>query len=265
MLKQYKQNQDLSQKGIYDQRANEHNPRALPFVDRKVYLPAQGTPLIAVWYLLKYVVDTFPQIREEYNQIFELLGLPGCQLHMNNYMDYLVGEGDMNITPEIIMQKADADPDFAKYKEGIANFILRRFNRKDEQDDRPRVTIESSPALFSAIQLRSFVNYYGEDPNDLEKYLNEQEGDAAMFNKDLEMNRRISKFYKKQIGFRMKHESEFLQLAEWWYQSNVIYLGVEDYCRRLYISTGESCYNPGNIRRDLKPLNFALRNRCLHF
>ena len=78
MLKQYKQNQDLSQKGIYDQRANEHNPRALPFVDRKVYLPAQGTPLIAVWYLLKYVVDTFPQIREEYNQIFELLACQGA-------------------------------------------------------------------------------------------------------------------------------------------------------------------------------------------
>jgi len=265
MLKQYKQKQDLSQKGICDQRATEHNPRALPFVDRKVYLPAQGTPLIAVWYLLKYCLDTYPEICQEYGRIVELLGLPGCQLHMNNYMNLFLGEGDMNTTPEVIMQKACADPDFAKYMEAIANFILRRFNRKDEQDDGPRVTIESSPALLSAIELRTFVNYYGEDPNDLEKYLNEQEGDAAMFNKDLEMNRRISKFYKKQIGFKMKHESEFLQLAEWWYQSNVIYKGVEDYCTRLYILTGLSCYRPENIRRDLKPLNFALRNKCLHF
>jgi len=256
MQKQDKQN--INQKSFYAIRARENNPKALPYIDRHIYYPATGKPLVGAWYLLEYVLDTYPAICKQYAQIVESLSLPGCQLLIDDWLDCLAGEETAkNTTPEIIKQKHSDNIDFIRYTEQIGEFILHWFNREKDQMDGPRVTIGNSPALHGAIEFRTLANYYAFDP---EKYVDPEVEDSIVSNsKDSKIKRRLTKYFGEQVGFKMTHKAKFITLAEWWYQSNVIYTGAEEYCRKLLDRGKGINLRPENVRRDIKPLNFALR------
>ena len=90
MLKQYKQNQNLSQRNPYEIRARENNPQSRSYLDRRVNSLRAGKSFVCAWYLLEYVIDTYPEICNHFGQIVELLGLPGCQSLIDDWLDHLI-------------------------------------------------------------------------------------------------------------------------------------------------------------------------------
>ena len=89
MLKQYKQNQNLTQRNIYEIRARENNPKTRTYLHRRVNSLIAGKSFICAWYLLEYVIDTYPEICKHFGQIVELLRLPGCQSLVDDWLDHL--------------------------------------------------------------------------------------------------------------------------------------------------------------------------------
>jgi hypothetical protein len=129
MIKQYKQNENLSQRNPYEIRARENNPKTRTYLDRRVNSLIAGKSLICAWYLLEYVVDTYPEICKHFGQIVELLGLPGCQSLIDDWLDHLSGEKNIGI-PEDIKNKYSENVDLIKYTAAIDTFILDSFNRR---------------------------------------------------------------------------------------------------------------------------------------
>jgi hypothetical protein len=232
MLKQYKQNQDLNQRNIYEIRAREKNPKTLPYMDRRVNSLIAGKSFICAWYLLEYVIDTYPEICKHFGQIVELLGLPGCQSLIDDWLDHLSGEKNIGI-PEDVKNKYSENVDVIKYMAAIDTFVLDSFNRKKDKGElRWRVTLiatlfsKGSPYLHSAIEFRTLANFYAFDP---EKYIDPKIEGIMTSSKDTRVKRKLTQFFSNKDLWDMSHKANLMRDAEIWYKCRVIPGTIEQY------------------------------------
>ena len=226
MLKQYKQNQNLSQRNPYEIRARENNPQSRSYLDRRVNSLRAGKSFVCAWYLLEYVIDTYPEICNHFKQIFELLGLPGCQSLIDDWLDHLIGEKtNIDILQDVKNNKYCENVDVIKYTAEIDTFILDYFNRKKDKDElRPRVTLEAtpfskgSPYLHAAIEYRTLANFYAFDP---EKYIDPEADEIMTSSKDSRVKRKLTKFFSNKDLWKMSHKADLINTAERWYKCRV--------------------------------------------
>ena len=224
MLKQYKQNQNLSQRNPYEIRARENNPQSRSYLDRRVNSLRAGKSFVCAWYLLEYVIDAYPEICEHFGQIVELLALPGCQSLIDDWLDHLSGEKNIGI-PEDVKNKYCENIDIIKYMTAIDTFVLDSFNRKKDKDElRPRVTLEAtpfskgSPYLHAAIEYRTLANFYAFDP---EKYIDPEAEEIMTSSKDSKVKRKLTKFFSNKDLWEMSHQADLIHTAERWYKCRV--------------------------------------------
>ena len=224
MLKQYKQNQNLTQSNPYEVRARENNPKARTYLDRRVDSLVAGKSYICAWYLLDYVIDAYPEICEHFGQIVELLGSPGCQSLRDDWLDHLIGEKNIGI-PEDVQNKYSENVDLIKYMTAIDTFVFNSFNRgKDKDELRPKVTLmttpfsKGSPYLRSAIEFRTLTNVYAFDP---EKYIDPEAEEVMTSQKDTRVKRKLTKFFSNKSLWEMSHKEDLIHTAEMWYKCRV--------------------------------------------
>jgi hypothetical protein len=259
MLKQYKQNQNLTQRNIYEIRAKEKNPKALPYIARRVNYPVAGKPLISAWYLLEYIIDTYPGACARFGQIVELLGSSGCQLLINDWLDCLIGEKTATVLLEDVKNKYGENTDVIHYTKVIDKFVLDTFNRKEDKDNlRHGVTLMPTPFskgsryLHAAIEFRSLANYYAFNP---EKYMDLEAENAMTSNKDSRIKRRLTQFFKKLRLWDMSHKKSLINDAESWYKSRICPGNIEKYRDELALSNKYP--ERGNIENLIAPYDVA--------
>jgi hypothetical protein len=138
----------------------------------------------------------------------------------------------------------------------VAEFIKAGFNHKKGLSGYIyKISIESSVYLPIAVMIYSAGEYQERHPNlNTEKCL--KLGDKILDITPLsgisqERTHRLHTKLFKRYGYSLSHDDKLKTIAYRWYQSRVVYSGIDEFCERYFNKNG-IILDPDNIDREIK-------------
>jgi hypothetical protein len=154
--------------------------------------------------------------------------------------------------------------DFRKLCSCVNDFIIVGFNNEsDLQKGKHKVTAISSNTLVLTIFFRTFADIYKLNLDDWGKIMVFRSGKKT-YNMTAVMNGKMSVRGHRSLvgqyrsaGFALKHDEKLNTVAWRWYQSRVVFSGPEEYCRQLYLTSGEDV-DPANVSKEIQDCDKAI-------
>ena len=228
-------------------------------------------PLLLAASLVNVVVENSEEARVIYKEIIDTWDKPDCQrllkeniaipiaeieawaktvIEGNNY------ESDLDIWTEIYEKYRQSD-DFRYLFAHISDFVKVGFNR---EKDNPKVLASRAPYLCIAIVVWTVGRYMEKSTDsDMQQYLEFGDKEFGLSNFIDGESRKMHEFHVpilNMYGYRLHQDGKIRDRAWYWYQSRVVFSGVEEFCRKYYKK--EKVYlDSRNINRLIKEYDIA--------
>jgi hypothetical protein len=208
-----------------------------------------------------------------FNEVVKAYDLPGCQrlIEVGNLLipDTLTWKERYFLSLQNKIQipywpqrwreafdKYSDNPDFSFLISLVCNFINTAFNRKEDiEENTLKTNAIETPFLIMAVTWRALAEYSKWKLEDWEKYpttiINGKQYDIDKIMQEKPTHRlaqQLRKLYH-QYGWTLKHRDNMVTIADWWYQSRIIYSGPEQFCNETYKAGGPLLDPPYVIRQ----------------
>jgi hypothetical protein len=226
-------------------------------------------PFIVAALCVYNALEFSTKANEVYEKILETWGKPGCQALLKG--DMLLPSSEFIEWEKAVTNKKQYVPKDIKFKASqdvqvnneayinlvklIAEFIRVGFNHKKGLIGYVnKVSIENTVYLPLAVQIVSAGEYMERHPNlDVEKEL--KIGDKVLDPSPLdgissERTHRLHTKTFKRYGYNLNHDEKLRDIAFHWYQSRVVYSGIEEFCNKHFEKTGIQL-DPANIDKEI--------------
>ncbi len=232
-------------------------------------------PLMIDFFCIENALEFSTKAKAIYNQILETWRTPGCQALLNG--NFIMPATEFKAWEESILQKKEYEPkdivfhkasddkandaDYVHLVELIAEFIKAGFNHKKGLSGYVyKISIDSSEFLPLAVLIYSAGEYQERRPNlgiEPKLTIGDKTLDIApLSGVEQERTHRLHTKLFKQYGFSMMHDKKIKELAYWWYQSRVVYSGIDEFCERIFNKTG-IILDPDNVDKEIKIVDIA--------